>query len=164
MMTWTRLAAGLLAVLALGPLLLGGCVGLFRSVEQPEVYVIHVEPTEGESGLLEQRLKVDLRIRNPNDYDLDISGVDFHLDVNGNHLARGLGNESVTVPRLGEATLSVIATTTLMDVVRQVSKLGQQQTEGVAYVLKGKLYVGRGWGSRVPFENSGTLIDQAKPQ
>lgn len=142
-------------------LLSTACAGLFTNVEQPEVYVINVQPAEGESGLLEQRLKVDLRIRNPNDHDLAINGVDFHLDVNGNRLARGLSNESVTVPRLGEATISVIASTTLMDLVRQISKLGQNQD--LAYAVKGKLHLGSGWGGRIPFESSGQLLDKTTP-
>lgn len=164
MVSWVRLEAGFLVFLALGPLLLGGCASVFRAVEHPEVYVILVEPMEGESGLLEQRLKVDLRIRNPNDYDLNVTGVDFHLDVNGSQLARGLGNESVTVSRLSEAVLSVVATTTVMDVVRQVSKLGHNQGQNVAYALKGTLYIGHGWGSRLPFESAGQLLDQPTPK
>ncbi len=164
MFSWTRLSIAFLVFLALDSLLLGGCASLFRTVERPEVYVIHVESIEGESGLLEQRLKVDLRVRNPNDYDLDVTGVDFHLEVNGNQLARGLSNESVTVPRLSEAKLSVIATTTLMDMMRQFSKLGQNQGQNVAYALKGTLYIGHGWGSRVPFESAGRMFDQPTPK
>lgn len=161
MASWINLPVGFLAFLALDSLLLAGCASWFRAVERPEVYVVHVEPMAGESGLFEQRLKVDLRIRNPNDYDLDVTGVDFHLDVNGNQLARGLGNQSVTVPRLSETMLSVIAATGLMDVVRQVSKLGENQGQDVAYALRGTLYIGHGWGSRVPFESADRLLDRS---
>ncbi len=118
-----------------------GCGGRGAPIELPEVYIINVQPAEGESGLFEQRLKVDLRIRNPNNQDLNIDGLDFFLDVNGNRLARGLSNEAVTVPRLGEATMSVTASTTLMDIVRQVTRLGQHQD--LVYAVKGKLHLGK---------------------
>ncbi len=138
-----------------------GCAGLFRAHESPEVYVIDVTPAEGESGLFEQRLKVDLRLRNPNDHDVTIHGLDFVLEVNGNRLARGLSNESVTVPRLGEAKVSAIASTTLMDVVRQVTKLGRDQN--LMYAVKGTLHTGGGWGGRLPFESEGKLVDTSTP-
>lgn len=55
-----------------------------------------------DSSPFEQRLRVSLRIRNPNDYELQVTGVDVRLEFNGKRLARGLSNKEFTVPRLGE--------------------------------------------------------------
>ena len=60
--------------------------------EAPEVLVKNIAPLE--STAFEQRLQVDLRVRNPNDYDVQATGVDFRLDLNGKRFARGLGNRS----------------------------------------------------------------------
>ncbi len=71
------------------------CVVVHKE-EQPEVLLTNITPLE--STPFEQRLKVDLRVRNPNDYDLQVTGLDFRLEMNGKSLARGLGNKELTVP------------------------------------------------------------------
>ncbi|MCA9422181.1 MAG: LEA type 2 family protein, partial [Nitrospira sp.] len=43
--------------------------------------------------MFEQRLQVDLRVRNPNDFDLEVTGLDFTLHLNDQRLARGLTNK-----------------------------------------------------------------------
>ncbi len=43
-----------------------GCASWFMKGEPPEVLVVNVTPLE--AAALEQRLQVDLRIRNPNDF------------------------------------------------------------------------------------------------
>ena len=72
------------------------CAAWFIKGEQPEV--LHTNITPLESTPFEQRLKVDLRVRNPNDYDLQVTRLDFRLEMNGKSLARGLGNKEFTVP------------------------------------------------------------------
>ena len=67
-----------------------------RSGEPPEVLVTNVTPLEGTA--FEQRLLVDLRIRNLNDFDLLFAGMDFTLILNGKRLARGLGHTAITIP------------------------------------------------------------------
>jgi LEA14-like dessication related protein len=82
-----------------------GCTSWLMKGEPPEVLVTNVTPLEGTA--FEQRLQVDLRIRNPNGFDLLVTGIDFTLNLNGKRLARGLGNTAITVPRLGDAIVSV---------------------------------------------------------
>lgn len=143
----------------LGGLLLAGCAGLAGLRESPEVYLVDVSQATEPGGLLEQRVKIDLRVRNPNDRELTITGMDFFLDLNGTRLARGLSNETVMVPRLGEATMSVTASTTIVDVVRQLTKLTQHQD--FSYAVKGHVHVGGG-GGRLPFESVGKLMESDK--
>lgn len=76
------LLSGFLAVF-----LLAGCATWLMKGEPPEVLVTNVTPLE--ASAFEQRLQVDLRIRNPNDFDLAVTGIDFRLDLNGNRLVRG---------------------------------------------------------------------------
>ena len=45
-----------------------GCASWLMKGEPPEVLVTNITPLEGTA--FEQRLQVDLRIRNPNDFDL----------------------------------------------------------------------------------------------
>jgi LEA14-like dessication related protein len=64
--------------------------------EPPEVLGTNVTPLEGNA--FEQRLQVDLRIRNPTDFDLPFVGIDFTLNFTGKRLARGLGHTAITIP------------------------------------------------------------------
>jgi LEA14-like dessication related protein len=142
-----RAFVGLLAVVALA-----ACaqIGEARS---PQVHVVDIQLLPG--GLLEQRFRVELRIGNPNDFDLPLDGLTFELDLNGRHFAEGFTNHSVTVPRLGEARVSVDASTTLFDMMEQVLILGEL-TE-ISYRIEGVVYL-RGLSRRqVPYERGGRL-------
>jgi len=132
-----------------------GCVTAFTATEPPEINVINILPLQSE-GILEQRVRVDLRILNPNNFDLPISGVSFQLDINDLRFARGVSNQSVTVPRLGEAKTSVVVTTTVMDLFWQVLALDRHQNP--SYAIKGKMYLGSTHIHTVPFSHSAELV------
>ncbi len=141
--------------LALLLLLTAGCASWFMKGEAPDVLVTNVTPLD--STLFEQRLQVDLRIRNPNDFDVVVTGIDFKLDLNGKRLARGLGNQELTIPRLSDAVLSVQTSTSTFDIVRQL--LALPQTQGLTYDISGVLHSKDG---RLPFDSSGTLVDKGQ--
>lgn len=130
-----------------------GCASWFIRGEPPEVLVTNVTPLE--STPFEQRLQVDLRVRNPNDFDLQVTGLDFRLELNGKRLARGLGNKEFAVPRLSDTVVPVETSTSTLDVVRQV--LGLRKTQELAYRVSGVLYLKDG---RLPFDNTGVLVEK----
>ena len=121
--------------------------------EPPEVLVIDVTPLE--ASAFEQRLQVDLRVRNPNDFDPAVTGIDFRLDLNGNRLARGLGNKELTVPRLGDAVTSVTTSTSTLQVVRQLLSFSGDRP--LTYHVTGMLHTKDG---RLPFDSSGVLLEK----
>ncbi len=141
------------AILAI--LLLAGCASWFLKGESPEVLVTNITPLDATA--FEQRLQVDLRIRNPNDFDLNITGIDFTLNLNGKRLARGLGNKEVTIPRLSDAVVSIQTSTSTFDIIRQFLSLSEKQD--LAYDISGVLHSRDG---RVPFNNSGVLLEQGQ--
>jgi LEA14-like dessication related protein len=130
-------------------LVLAGCV----TAPPPDVFVINLEPLEG--GGLEQRVKVDLRVQNPSAQPISAAGMSLRLIVNGQPLARGVSNERFTVPPLGEATTSVVTSTTLIDLLGQVYRA--QERTSLAYRLEGKLYLESPPGGSLSFTNEGTL-------
>lgn len=130
-----------------------GCAAWLTKGETPEVLITDIAPLE--STPFEQRFTVKLRIRNPNDYDLQVTGLDFRLELNGKRLARGLGNREITIPRLGDSVLAIETSTSMLDIVRQV--LGLRKTQTLTYGISGLLYLKDG---RLPFENSGVLTEQ----
>ena len=69
--------------------------------------------------------------------------------------ARGLSNQSVTVPRLGEAELRVVASTTLIDVVQQMLVLGERSD--LSYRIEGVVYLRGMTARKLPYETSGKM-------
>lgn len=134
---------------------LSGCASWFVKGEIPDVLVANITPLD--STPFEQRLKIDLRVRNPNDYELQVTGMDIRLDLNGKRLARGLGNQAFTVPRLSDSVVTIETTTSTLDVVRQV--LGLRKVQALSYEISGVLHLKDG---RLPFENSGVLVEKGE--
>ncbi|MGA8052069.1 MAG: LEA type 2 family protein [Burkholderiales bacterium] len=120
---------------------------------QPDVFVIGLEPIEG--GTLEQRVRVELRVQNPSPEPIAVSGLSLRMIVNDQPLARGVSNEHFTVPPLGEATTSVVTSTTLIDLLRQIP--GAQARTKLDYRLEGKLYLDSPPGRSLSFATQGTL-------
>lgn len=123
--------------------------------ESPEVLLINIIPLD--TTMFEQRLQVDLRVRNPNDFDLEVTGLDFTLSLNEQRLARGLSNKSSTIPRLGDAVVSVETTTSTLDVMRQLFNFRKDQD--LTYQVSGVVHA---QGLRLPFEHKGVLIDTSQ--
>lgn len=102
-------------------LLVGGCASLGPRLESPEISLVNIRPLTG-SGF-EQQFEITVRVLNPNSVPLKGDGLDIRLDVNGQRLGRALRSEPFTIPRLGNETITLVATTSLLDVFRQAFAL-----------------------------------------
>lgn len=140
-----------LVLALLGASLLWGCAAL--STHPPEVTLAGIDIVE--AGLLEQRFAMKLRLQNPNDAGITITGLSFQVEVNGQTFAKGVSGQTVTVPRFGEAVLAVDAVSNLASVLRQITELSKGGREGIDYRIHGRLATGD-FGS-VPFESKGEL-------
>jgi LEA14-like dessication related protein len=141
---------------AAGAALVPGCASVGAGREPIEVNLVQLAPLP--STAFEHRLRVDLRLRNPNNRDYEIDGLRFVLDVNGQRLASGVSNEPATLPRLGEVVVPVTTTTTLFALVNQLVRFGTEQQPRFEYRLRGKLFLAGLWGS-IPFEREGSDAD-----
>ena len=150
---------GFLGIRYFGALLVGAAMlgvaacAQLEPAEPPQVSLSDIRLLGG--GLMEQRLMVEVRIGNPNNFDLPLEGLTVDLQVNDRPFAQGYSNKNVTVPRLGEARVPVIATTTLFDMVQQVFALNNRRA--ISYNLSGKAYITGMFGGAVPFEKAGSL-------
>lgn len=152
------------AVLAILPILvaltLAACAGLDRDPVQVTVAGIDTLPGEG----LEWRMNVKLRVQNPNDAAIDYSGIYLKMDVQDKTFATGVSGESGTIPRYGEAIISVPMTVSLLRAA--VNALGIMGAGGnlgdtIKYRLEGKLD-GPMFGS-TRFQSEGELAPPANP-
>jgi len=132
----TRLLAMLLILVAIS-LALPGCA-LFQGRDPLQVTVLDVEPME--SGGMELRMLVKLRVQNPNDTPIEYNGVALEMNVQGKTFATGVSDTAGTVPRFGEAVISVPMTASAMRMLGQAFGLmqGGAPTK-ITYEMKGKL-------------------------
>jgi LEA14-like dessication related protein len=138
--------------LALGAVL-AGCAALSGVSRPPELALSSIEGVE--LGLLEQRYQLKLRLRNPNDVDLHVRGLSLAVELNGKPFARGVSDQVVTVPRMGEALLEVSATSSLGSVWRQLREVAKASAQDLSYRLSGQLSL-QGLGN-VSFDEKGVL-------
>ena len=123
-------------------------------VVPPKVNLVNIVPAQS-SGVFEQRFLVELRISNPNEFDIPLDGLSFDMDVNGDYFATGLSNTDVVVPRFGSAVVSAETTASSIQLFRQI--LNAVRTGTVDYSIKGKALVGQFSRRAIPFDIDGEL-------
>jgi LEA14-like dessication related protein len=134
-------------------LALAGCAGMPLR-EPPRVNVVGIESLEGEG--LELRFALRLRVQNPNEAPIDFDGIALDLLVNNRLLASGVSDVAGSVPRFGEAVVTVPVTISMTAAVQQMLGLLDGPPRGEFPVaLRGRL--GGGPFGGVPFSAEGTL-------
>lgn len=143
----------LLVAAATLPLLAAGCAGL-PGQDPLRVNVVGLDKLPGEG--FELRFAVKLRVQNPNASGFDYDGIALELDVNGRTLASGVSAERGSVPRFGEALVTVPVSVSAVAAVRQMLGLMNGGVRGeLPYAIRGRL--GGGVLGSMPFASEGTL-------
>jgi LEA14-like dessication related protein len=138
-------------VIALCAALICGCAHT-PPVEPPHVSIIGVHVVSGE--LWVQRLKVRLRLHNPNDRDLPVTGLEYTVEIAGQELGSGSSSDSFLVPPHGDAEFDTSVTTNLAATALKLLSHGPRTL--VPYRLTGKVFLAQGLG-RVPFEEQASF-------
>ena len=140
-------------------LFLTGCAAMGPGVEKPTITVIDIRP--GEIRAMEAIFVLELRIMNPNDFALDIRGLNCELSLDDNRFASGISDVQQQVPAFGTATLPVTVYASMFEIATSAVQIFQQlEGQGaaaspLAYQLAGKVRLA-GHGS-VAFESRGEL-------
>jgi LEA14-like dessication related protein len=145
-------------VVGCSALLLAGCA----SMEPPSITLTSLQGQP--STLFEQRFITNLRIQNPNDFDLPLEGLSFDIVVNDQPFAKGVGRTDTVIPAFGSGVVQAEAVTTLMSFVRQVQMMGRGGGPKLSYAVTGKLKV-RDRMTAIPFEMRGDdLLQLQRPK
>jgi LEA14-like dessication related protein len=136
-------------------LALTGCAFLLPKLETPRLSIVKVDVLK--SDLWEQRLKVRMRVQNPNDRVLPIKGLSYTLDVAGEEMAHGVSGASFIVPALGEAEFDMNVTANMATALLKLLGRGDAARDKVDYRIKGKVSLSEGILRSIPFEETGTF-------
>lgn len=146
-------------LLAAGGLALAGCA-TGGAVKPPQVTLQNVRPLGG--GLFAQQVAIDLRLTNPNDFDMPLDGMTADLTLNGQPFAQGVSDTTATIPRLGSETVTVTASVGTLDLARQIFNLGEARK--LDYAVTGTAYLSRGLTrDSVDFDHKGSFDVTPQP-
>src|SRR5262245_55492797 len=135
--------------------MLGGCSLFVPKLETPQLSVVNVELQKAD--LWEQRMKVRMRIVNPNDRPIPVKGLTCALEVNGQELAHGVSGASFNVPALGEAEFDMNMTANMAGALIKFLGRGDQLGDQVEYRVTGKISLSEGLLRSIPFEDRGSF-------
>ncbi len=145
----TRLAVSVLALL-----FVCACGGGGGKGRAPRVDVSITDLRLAQAGVLEQTYAMTWRVQNPNNLEIAADGLSFSVESNGKLFARGVSNESVIIPRLGEAMVQVQAVSDTSKAVEQVMDFPNIGFDGFRYRLVGRFFSGN---QKVPFDYRGKI-------
>jgi LEA14-like dessication related protein len=135
-------------------LALSGCAVVPRNLQTPEVSFVRLQSVE--ASVFEQRLEVRLLVRNPNDIELPVNGLEVDIELAGEPLAHGVSAREFVVPAGGEAEFDMKVTANVAPVLLQIAS-GDRKAGEIDYRLKGKLSTRLGMLRTIPFEDEGFL-------
>ncbi len=139
--------------LLLCTLSLSGCASLSQR-EPVRINVVGLDPLPGQG--MEMRFAVKLRVQNPNDAAIDFDGIALELELNDKPFATGVSDQRGSVPRFGEAVVSIPVTVSAIAVVRQaLGVIDGKPSDSVPYSVHGRLAGGLLGGVR--FSDTGRL-------
>jgi LEA14-like dessication related protein len=136
-------------------LILVSCAGLSKPLEPPRVSLadIRVEKFTG----FETVFRIQLRVINTNDTDLNVKGLEAQLEINEQPFAAGVSNSPVKIPSFGTELVTVTVYSSVINMFKSV--YGLHESEELKYRLNGKLRVAGDstFATTLPFESAGEL-------
>jgi LEA14-like dessication related protein len=149
----SRSAAGALIFMAAW---LCGCSLFVPKLESPRLSIVSVDLLK--SDLWEQRLKVRMRVQNPNNRTLPVKGLSYTIELAGQEFASGVSGASFIVPANGEAEFDMNVTANMAGALFKLFGRGSDaQTDQIEYRIHGKVSLSEGLLRTVPFEQRGTF-------
>lgn len=135
-------------------LVVTACSTMPRGFETPKFGIANIAPKD--VAIFEQRFDVQLRIQNPNNFDLGINGIRFEIDLNEKEFGNGMSGQALTIPRFGSEVLTAEVITGLGGFLRQMQGISSSETK-LRYRLKGKAFAQAPSSFAIPFDESGEV-------
>ena len=143
-------------VLLLTAALITGCTTLGSELVAPSLEVTGVQMLS--TDMFAQRFKVRVLVKNPNDLELPIKGLDYQIILMGDSFAEGQSNDVFLLPAGGEAEFDMLVTTNFVSSFgRLLSRVQGGKLENIDYEITGKVMVDKGMVRKIPFNHRGTV-------
>lgn len=147
--------ANLKLLLIVMTITLSGCATLSPDFEDPQVKVVSLRMLPAESQA--QGVAIGLRILNPNSTGLNLVGMSYSLRLQGHDLLSGARNDIPPIPAYSEVPVEVVATFNLINGLRFLQTMINQQDDIMNYELVAKLDIGSRLMPAVRITESGQI-------
>mgnify|MGYP001096909949 CR=1 FL=1 len=141
---------GLLAMIWL----LASCAVWSPGYQQPEVPLTNIEPLSRKG--LEQRFAITLNILNSNDATLKISGLSYHLKLQGHKVVSGVSAGLKPIPAFSQSTIQLEATANIFGGFRALESLMNSNGGPVEFELETRISTAW-WKFPITVTESGSL-------
>lgn len=133
-----QLAARYLLLILVATAFLNGCSLLrYKTAQTPKITVSNIQLAG--FSIFEQKFDVTLRMQNPNDFALPITGMDYELFVEDNAVASGVSDRNINVPAFGEQMVTVSVVGNFLNSLTQLQRWQKSGGTELSYRLKGRL-------------------------
>ena len=145
-------SVGVLAVLAA----LAGCSTFNQKLVAPELSLLGIQMLS--TDMFAQKFKVRVLVKNPNELEIPIRGIDYTIILMGDSFAEGVSSDQFLLPAKGEAEFDMLITTNFVSSFgRLLSRVGGNKLQDLHYEIVGEVLVDKGMIRKIPFNHQGTV-------
>jgi LEA14-like dessication related protein len=123
--------------LLLTVLVLPGCASLTTEMDPPKVTLESFKSIPSDSGA--PRFEIKLRIQNPNEQSLNITGISYGIELLDQEVISGVTNDVPVIEGYSEGVVSLDASVQLLQVLRLLANLGQAESDALEYRFTAKI-------------------------
>jgi LEA14-like dessication related protein len=136
--------------------MLASCSSLGPKLVAPQLSLVGIQIMSAD--MFAQQFIVRVKVENPNDLEVAVSGLEYDIFLMGDSFAEGASDSSFVLPAKGEAEFDMIVKTNFVSSLgRLVSRTNGGKLEDVPYQITGKLMLEKGIMRTVPFSHAGTV-------
>lgn len=130
---------------------LSGCALFLPKLQTPRLSIVDVQVLR--ANLLQQQLRVRMRVDNPNDRSLPVKGLSYTVYLGEQEFATGASDASFVVPALGTAEFNMDVNANAAGAIFTI--LNKSRGQGIEYRMQGRVELTHGWLRSIPFQQSG---------
>ena len=135
---------------------MAACSSLGPKLVAPQVSLVGIQIMSAD--MFAQQFMVRVKVENPNDLEIAVSGIEYEIFLMGDSFAEGASDSSFMLPAKGEAEFDMIVKTNFVSSLgRLVSRTSGGKLEDVPYQVTGKLVLEKGFMKTFPFSRAGTV-------